>query len=249
MSMDEAKAKGAMALFGDKYGDVVRVVEVPGFSVELCGGSHVGNTAFISSFRLTSEVGIGSGVRRIEAITGRAALDAAKHDRLTIERMAGELKTKAPQVEERLHQVLAEAKETAKELEQIRKEVSAAGAADIIAGKVMIGDVAFVAAAVKASSIDELRDMADMGLDKLDGSGVVLVGAAMGDDKVNFVCKVSKDVVAKGAKAGNIVKAAAQVAGGNGGGRPDMAQAGGKEPAKLMEALKAGGEALTSMLQ
>ena len=97
--------------------------------------------------------------------------------------------------------------------------------------------------------IDEFRDMADMGLDILSGSGVVLVGAAMGDDKVNFVCKVSKDVVAKGAKAGNIVKAAAQVAGGNGGGRPDMAQAGGKEPAKLMEALKAGGEALTSMLQ
>ena len=144
---------------------------------------------------------------------------------------------------------MAEAKEAAKELEQIRKELSAAGAADIIAGKVMIGDVAFVAASVKASSVDELRDLADMGLDKLDGSGVVLVGAAMGDDKVNFVCKVSKDVVAKGAKAGNIVKAAAQVAGGNGGGRPDMAQAGGKEPAKLMEALKAGGEALTSMLQ
>ena len=122
MSMDEAKAKGAMALFGDKYGDVVRVVEVPGFSVELCGGSHVGNTAFISSFRLTSEAGIGSGVRRIEAITGRAALDAAKQDRLTIERMASELKTKAPQIEERLHQVLTEAKDTAKELEQIRKE-------------------------------------------------------------------------------------------------------------------------------
>ena len=249
MSMDEAKAKGAMALFGDKYGDVVRVVEVPGFSVELCGGSHVGNTAFISSFRLTSEAGIGSGVRRIEAITGRAALDAAKQDRLTIERMASELKTKAPQIEERLHQVLTEAKDTAKELEQIRKEVSAAGAADIVAGKVVIGDVEFVAAAVKASSIDELRDLADMGLDKLNGSGVVLVGATMGDDKVNFVCKVSKDVVAKGAKAGNIVKAAAQVAGGNGGGRPDMAQAGGKEPAKLMEALKAGGEALKSMLQ
>ena len=145
--------------------------------------------------------------------------------------------------------MLAEAKETAKELEQIRKEVSAAGAADIIAGKVMIGDVAFVAAAVKASSIDELRDLADMGLDQLNGSGVVLVGAAMGDDKVNFVCKVSKDVVAKGAKAGNIVKAAAQVAGGNGGGRPDMAQAGGKEPAKLMQALKAGGDELTSILQ
>ena len=164
--------------------------------------------------------------------------------------MAGELKTKAPQVEERLHQVLAEAKETAKELEQIRKEVSAAGAADIIAGKVMIGDVAFVAAAVKASSIDELRDLADMGLDQLNGSGVVLVGAAMGDDKVNFVCKVSKErFVAKGAKAGNIVKAAAQVAGGNGGGRPDMAQAGGKEPAKLMQALKAGGDELTSILQ
>ena len=116
MSMDEAKEKGAMALFGDKYGDVVRVVEVPGFSVELCGGSHVGSIALASVLPFNSEAGIGSGVRRIEAITGRAALDAAKQDRLTIERMAGELKTKAPQVEERLHQVLAEAKETAKEL-------------------------------------------------------------------------------------------------------------------------------------
>jgi len=246
--IQQALEAGAMALFGDKYGDVVRVVEVPGFSVELCGGSHVGNTAFVGSFRLTSEAGIGSGVRRIEAITGRAALDAAKQDRLTIERMAGELKTKAPQVEERLHQVLAEAKETAKELDQIRKEVSAAGAADIVAGKVMIGDVAFVAASVKASSIDELRDFADMGLDKLDGSGVVLVGAAMGDDKVNFVCKVSKDVVGKGVKAGNIVKAAAQVAGGNGGGRPRNAQEGGAEPSKLMDALKAAGDAVKEAL-
>ena len=215
-----------MALFGDKYGDVVRVVEVPGFSVELCGGSHVGNTAFISSFRLTSEsvsVLVYVVSKRLQVVPLSMQ---RKHDRLTIERIAGELKTKPAQVEERLHQVLAEAKETAKELDQIRKEVSAAGAADIVAGKVMIGDVAFVAASVKASSIDELRDFADMGLDKLDGSGVVLVGAAMGDDKVNFVCKVSKDVVGKGVKAGNIVKAAAQVAGGNGGGRPDMAQAG-----------------------
>ncbi len=251
MSMDEAKAKGAMALFGDKYGDVVRVVEVPGFSVELCGGSHVGNTAFIGSFRLTSESGIGSGgVRRIEAITGgRAALEAAQQDRLTIERLAGELKTKPAQVEERLHQVLADAKAVEHELNEIRKEITASGAADIVSAKVNINGVDAIFASVRVNSMDELRDYADQALDVLGGSGVVLLGSVIGADKVSFACKVSKDIVSKGAHAGNIVKAAAQVTGGNGGGRPDMAQAGGKEPDKLPDALKAGGDALSSMLQ
>ncbi|MDD7290912.1 MAG: alanine--tRNA ligase, partial [Veillonella caviae] len=248
MSMDEAKAKGAMALFGDKYGDVVRVVEVPGFSVELCGGSHVGNTAFISTFRLTSESGIGSGVRRIEAITGRAAMEAAKGDRETLERLAGELKTKPAQVEERLAQVLADAKEVEKQLTDIQKNLAAAGAADAVSAKVTVNGIDAVMSTVKVSSMDELRDYADKIIDVLGGSGVVLVGSVTGEDKVSFVCKASKDVVAKGVHAGNIVKAAAQVAGGNGGGRPDMAQAGGKEPEKLLEALKAGDTAFRAMV-
>ena len=248
MSMDEAKAKGAMALFGDKYGDVVRVVEVPGFSVELCGGSHVGNTAFISTFRLTSESGIGSGVRRIEAITGRAAMEAAKGDRETLERLAGELKTKPAQVEERLAQVLADAKEVEKQLTDIQKNLTAAGAADAVSAKVTVNGIDAVMSTVKVSSMDELRDYADKIIDVLGGSGVVLVGSVIGEDKVSFVCKASKDVVAKGVHAGNIVKAAAQMAGGNGGGRPDMAQAGGKEPEKLLEALKAGDTAFRAMV-
>lgn len=248
MSMDEAKAKGAMALFGDKYGDVVRVVEVPGFSVELCGGSHVGNTAFISTFRLTSESGIGSGVRRIEAITGRAAMEAAKGDRETLERLAGELKTKPAQVEERLAQVLADAKEVEKQLTDIQKNLAVAGAADAVSAKVTVNGIDAVMSTVKAASMDELRDYADKIIDVLGGSGVVLVGSVTGEDKVSFVCKASKDVVAKGVHAGNIVKAAAQIAGGNGGGRPDMAQAGGKEPEKLLEALKAGDAAFRAMV-
>lgn len=246
MSMDEAKEKGAMALFGDKYGDVVRVVEVPGFSVELCGGSHVGNTAFIGTFRLISEAGIGSGVRRIEAITGAAAVEAARHDRETISEMAATLKTKPNQVQERLHQVLEEAKSVERELADIRKDLAATGVADVVSAKVMVNDVPTVLAMVKASDMDNLRDYADKGIEQL-GSGVVLL-ASVNEDKINFVCKVSKDVVKRGAHAGNIVKAAAQAAGGNGGGRPDMAQAGGKDPEKLNDALRAAGEALKAML-
>lgn len=247
MSMDEAKAKGAMALFGDKYGDEVRVVEVPGFSIELCGGSHVTNTATIGTFRLISESGIGSGVRRIEAITGKAALAAAKADRHTIETMAVTLKTKPAQVVERLDQVLAEAKQTEQDLVALRKEIAASGAAEAVAAKVIIKDVPTIMSTVKASDMDGLRDYADKIMDQLQ-SGVVLLGSIVGEDKVNFVCKVSKDVVAKGAHAGKIIKAAAQAAGGNGGGRPDMAQAGGKEPDKLGAALRAGSVALEDML-
>lgn len=245
MSMDAAKEKGAMALFGDKYGDVVRVVTVPGFSIELCGGSHVENTSFIGSFRIVAEQGTGSGVRRIEAYTGKAALAAAQADRATLQGLAETLKTKADQVETRLHVILEEAKAVEKELADVKKQLASADMGDLLANKQTVNGIEVVASLVGAQNADELRDHADMVLDQLQ-SGVAVLALAH-DGKVNFVVKASKDVIAKGIHAGQIVKAAAQAAGGNGGGRPDMAMAGGKDVNAVDAALKAAVEAISHM--
>lgn len=246
MSIDAAKAKGAMALFGEKYGSEVRVVSVPEFSIELCGGSHVENTGFIGQFRITSEGGIGSGVRRIEAVTGKAALALAQQEEQTLKSVASLVKAKPQDVVGKVQQVLDHAKTVERELDQVKKELNSGNLDGVLAGQFTVGDVTAVVASVPVSDMGELRDMADMVRDKI-GSGVVLLGAA-GGDKVNFVCMATKDVVGKGIHCGNIVKAAAQAAGGNGGGRPDMAQAGGKDPVAMDQALAAGKEAIQSMV-
>lgn len=246
MALDAAKEKGAMALFGEKYGDIVRVVSVDDFSCELCGGSHVANTSVIGTFRITSETGTGSGVRRIEAVTGPAALKLAKDESQELQQLAGLLKGKVSDAPAKLEALLAQLKDTEKELAQLKKDAALSDMDSILAAKEDIGGVPVVAAVAQADSMDNLRDLADTVLDKL-GSGVVLLGMTNGD-KVNFVCKVAKSDTKKGLHAGKIIKAAAQAAGGNGGGRPDMAQAGGKEPEKLGDALKAGAAAVRDML-
>ena len=246
MSIDDAKEKGAMALFGEKYGDVVRVVSVDDFSCELCGGSHVDNTSVIGSFRITGESGTGSGVRRIEAVTGAAALALAKAESRELQQLADMLKAKVGDTTAKLEALLAQAKGLEKELAQLKKEAAMSDMDSILAGKEDIGGVKVITAEAQADSMDNLRDLADSVLDKA-GSGVVLLGMVH-DDKVNFVCKVAKADVKRGLHAGKIIKAAAQAAGGNGGGRPDMAQAGGKEPGKLADALKAGADAVRQLL-
>lgn len=246
MSIDDAKEKGAMALFGEKYGDVVRVVSVDDFSCELCGGSHVDNTSVIGSFRITGESGTGSGVRRIEAVTGAAALALAKNESRELQQLADMLKAKVGDTTAKLEALLAQAKGLEKELAQLKKEAAMSDMDSILAGKEDIGGVSVITAEAQADSMDNLRDLADSVLDKA-GSGVVLLGMVH-DDKVNFVCKVAKADVKRGLHAGKIIKAAAQAAGGNGGGRPDMAQAGGKEPEKLADALKAGADAVRELL-
>lgn len=246
MSIDDAKEKGAMALFGEKYGDVVRVVSVDDFSCELCGGSHVDNTSVIGSFRITGESGTGSGVRRIEAVTGEAALAVAKAESRELQQLADLLKAKVGDTTAKLEALLAQAKGLEKELAQLKKEAAMSDMDSILAGKEDIGGVSVITAEAQADSMDNLRDLADSVLDKA-GSGVVLLGMVH-DDKVNFVCKVAKADVKRGLHAGKIIKAAAQAAGGNGGGRPDMAQAGGKEPGKLADALKAGADAVRQLL-
>ncbi|WP_296827450.1 alanine--tRNA ligase [uncultured Megasphaera sp.] len=246
MPIDDAKEKGAMALFGEKYGDIVRVVSVDDFSCELCGGSHVDNTSVIGSFRITGETGTGSGVRRIEAVTGAAALALAKDESRELQQLADMLKAKVGDTTAKLEALLAQAKGMEKELAQLKKDAAMSDMDSILAGKEDIGGVSVITAVAQADSMDNLRDLADSVLDKA-GSGVVLLGMAH-DGKVNFVCKVAKADVKRGLHAGKIIKAAAQAAGGNGGGRPDMAQAGGKEPEKLADALKAGADAVRDML-
>ncbi len=246
MPITKAKEKGAMALFGEKYGDVVRVVSVDDFSCELCGGSHVPSTAVIGTFRILSESGTGTGVRRIEAVTGAAALQKAQHDAAELRLVADMLKAKVDAVPDKVTQVLAQLKAAEKELQQLKKEAAMSDMDDMLAAKEDVNGVSVVAAEAQADSMDSLRELADTIMDKV-GSGVVLLGAVH-DGKVNFVCKVAKADTKKGLHAGKIIKAAAQAAGGNGGGRPDMAQAGGKAPEKLAEALKAGKAAVSELI-
>ena len=241
MPVDDAIKKGAMALFGEKYGDIVRVVNVPGFSCELCGGSHVPNTSVIGSFRIVGESGTGTGIRRIEAVTGKAAHARAVADAVLLQEAATLLKSKEADIPAKIEQLLTALKEAEREIAQLSHKLATSSLDDILAAKEEIHGVSVTAASVTADSAEGLRDMADMVLDKV--GGIVLLGAVQGD-KVSFVCKVDKELTKQGYHAGKIVKAAAVAAGGGGGGRPDMAQAGGKDPQKLEEALKAGKEAV-----
>ena len=246
MALKDAKEKGAMALFGEKYGDRVRVVSVGDFSCELCGGSHVTNTAAIGSFRILSETGTGTGVRRIEAVTGAAALQKAKADEAVIRNLASALKVKADDVTVKVGHLLKQLKDTEKELQQLKKDAALSDLDAILASREDINGVPVIAASAQADSMDSLRELADTVLDK-SGSGVVLLAAVSGD-KVQFVCKVDKGDTKKGLHAGKIIKAAAQAAGGNGGGRPDMAQAGGKQPEQIDAALRAGKDMVKNLL-
>ncbi len=244
MSKDEATGKGAMALFGEKYGDVVRVVSVPGFSMELCGGSHVKNVGQIGLFKIVSETGVAAGVRRIEAITGKAALDYALGKMQVVADTAAKLKCREDEVLAHVDAVLAQSKDMQQQLNAIHAEQAKAEAGALTDNVQSVASFQVVAAQVNAQDMDDLRDMADMACDKLDKGVVVL--AAVNDGKVSLVVKASKDAVAAGAHAGKIIKEAAQQVGGGGGGRPDMAQAGGKKPEGVQAALDKAVEVLAS---
>ena len=239
MSLDEAKKAGAMALFSEKYGDVVRVVKVPGFSMELCAGSHVKNVGQIGMFKIISESGVASGVRRIEAITGQAALTK-------LQETAALLKTDADDVPTAAEKLVAENKDMAGKLAEVAAQQEKAQAADLLGGMKEVSGVKIVGGVAKVGSMDELREVADMTLAKLE-SGVVVLGCVAGD-KVNLVVKASKDVTKKGIHAGKIIKEAAAVVGGGGGGRPDMAQAGGKKPEALPKAFEKAMEVIQAQL-
>ncbi|MNI29821.1 Alanine--tRNA ligase [compost metagenome] len=234
--IDEAKAMGAMALFGEKYGDVVRVVQVGGYSLELCGGCHVNNTSEIGLFKLISESGIGSGVRRIEAVTGKGAYLFMDGQLELLKQSAGLLKSNVADVPKRIEALYAQLKELGRENESLQSKLSTIEAGELTSQVVVIGSTKLLSAQVHVGSMDALRGLADELKVKLPDT-VLVLGAVM-EDKVNFVVVVPQDQVKQGLHAGKLVKEVAAVCGGGGGGRPDMAQAGGKDASKLEAALK-----------
>lgn len=236
LPIEEAKKKGAMALFGEKYGDIVRVVTVPGFSMEFCGGSHVENTAKIGMFKIVSEGSSGAGVRRIEAVTGHGAVAHVNETEEMVKGLAASLKCRVADVPARLEALQAELKAAQKKAEELAGEIAKAQVSDVADKVKVVKGVAVLAQKVNADSMDALRNLGDQMRDKV--GGVVVLAAAIGD-KVSILTMATKDAVAKGVHAGNVVKAVAKICGGGGGGRPDMAQAGAKDASKIDEALSA----------
>ena len=250
MKQNEARELGAMAFFDDKYGEEVRVVTIGDiddpFSIEFCGGTHMKHSSQAGQFRIVSEQGIASGIRRIEAVTGKACYEQNREDRGRIEELAGTLKVNKDQLVKKSENLIAEVKSLEKEIAQIQKAAAGNAADDLIKNASEIGGVTAVIAKTDAQDAASLRDMADSIKDRLE-SGFVFLASDAGD-KVLFVSMATKDAVSKGAHAGNVIKEAARIAGGGGGGRPDMAQAGGKDKSKIDEALSKAKEIVTAQL-
>ncbi|MFL1665218.1 alanine--tRNA ligase [Bacillus cereus] len=234
-AIEEAKEMGAMALFGEKYGDVVRVVQVGDYSLELCGGCHVDNTASIGIFKIVAESGIGAGTRRIEAVTGKSAYELMNDQVGLLKEAAGKMKTNPKDILTRVDGLFAEVKQLQKENESLAAKLSNIEAGNLTDSVMTVDGVNVLAAKVNVADMNNLRTMMDDLKNKLESAVVVL--ASVNDDKVNILAGVTKDLISQGYHAGKLVKEVASRCGGGGGGRPDMAQAGGKKPAQVEEAL------------
>lgn len=234
-AIDEAKAMGAMALFGEKYGDIVRVVQVSDYSIELCGGIHVDRTSQIGLFKIVSESGIGAGTRRIEAVTGKGAYLAAKEEENILVEAAASLKANPKDLVTRVNSLQADYKELQRENDSLSQKIANAQAGAVLDAAQQFGDVTVLSTKVEAKDNNQLRQMMDDLKGKMEKS-VIVLGAVDGD-KVMLCAGVTKDLVGGAYHAGNIVKLVAEACGGKGGGRPDMAMAGAKDVAKLDEAL------------
>jgi alanyl-tRNA synthetase len=234
MSMDDAVESGAMALFGEKYGDQVRVLSIGEFSVELCGGTHVNNAGDIGLLKIISETGIASGVRRIEAVTGARALQWVADNEQRLARIAELVKGSREDAEEKVAQLQEKNRSLEKELQQLKGQLASSQGSDLAAQAVDINGIKVLAARMEGADNRVLRETLDQLKNKL-GSAAVVLGAVNGD-KVMLVAGVTKDQTGT-IKAGELVNQVAQQVGGKGGGRPDMAQAGGNQPEHLEAAL------------
>lgn len=236
MPIDEARKEGAMALFGEKYGNIVRVVKIGDYSTELCGGTHLTSTSQAGLIKILGESGVAAGVRRIEALTGEGAVEYLNEREELLNEVAAALKSSPQDTAKKVESLNAELKNAGKEIEKLRSKLVSGSVDDVLSGAVEKNGVKIAAARFDQLDMEALRNTGDMLKNKL-GSGVVILASGMGD-KVSFVVMAAKEAVERGVHAGNIVREAAKVAGGGGGGRPDMAQAGGKDVSKIDEALK-----------
>lgn len=236
MNINDAKKMGAMALFGEKYGDEVRVVKMGDCSIELCGGTHLKNTSEVGMFKILSESGVAAGVRRIEAITGRSVYEYILNKDSMISEVAKLLKAREDNILNKVQNIVEETKSLEKELHDIKSKLSMQNADSVLDSKIEINGVNLVTNKYEGMNMDTLREVADTLRDKLD-SGVLVI-ANVCDGKINFVATASKEAINKGVHAGNLVREVAKVAGGKGGGRPNMAQAGANDESKVEEALE-----------
>lgn len=247
MNIKEAKEKGATALFGEKYGDEVRVVSMGDYSTELCGGTHLTNTSQVGMFKILSEGGVAAGVRRIEAITGKAVYEYLKERDGIISEVCVNLKSKEDNLIQRISSLLEENKNLSKELHDMKAKMSLQSVDSIFDSKVEVNGVNLITNKFEGMDMDTLRETADNLRDKL-GSGVVVLANVV-DDKVNFVVTATKDVLDKGIHSGNIVREVAKIAGGKGGGRPNMAQAGASDVSKVDQALSYASEVIKTQVK
>ena len=246
MPIDEAKKLGAIALFGEKYGDVVRVVSVGDYSVEFCGGTHLTNSAQCGLFKILSEGGVAAGVRRIEAVTGKGVLDyIAKNDSL-IAKTASALKTnQINELDKKAEAVVSENRDLNKKISEFKEQMAAAAAKNMMMGIQHIGEINVLAAVVE-EDVQEMKSMADS-IKAQEPNSVVIFASTHGG-KITFVAMASKDAVAKGVHCGNIIKEITAICGGRGGGKPDMAQGGGANADKIAEALEKAESILRSQI-
>jgi alanyl-tRNA synthetase len=246
LGYDEAIELGAMALFGEKYGDTVRVIRIPDVSMELCGGTHVRHTGEIGQFRVVSETGTGAGVRRVEAVTGSEAYRLAVRQEETLREAAGQLRVPMDMVVRKIGQLQEETREMEKQLARVRREGAADVVSELVEGAAQVDGARVVATVVEVADQDELRALGDQLRDRL-GSGVVVLAARSGDSTSLFSV-VTDDLIGKGVRADRVVKEVARVTGGSGGGRPHMAQGGVGDPARIDEALERAPDIVRAML-
>ena len=247
MTIEEAKKTGAMALFGEKYGEKVRVVSMGDVSKELCGGTHVSNTSVITTFKIVSESGIAAGVRRIEALTGEGVFAYYKEIEKRQAEIAAMLKTSPAEIEEKIAHLQAEVKELHSENESLKAKMAQDAVGDVMNQVQEVKGVKLLAVSLTDVDMNGLRDLGDQLKEKL-GEGVVVLASVAGG-KVSLLAMVTDQAQKAGAHAGNLIKGMAAIVGGGGGGRPNMAQAGGKNPAKVPEALEAAADILADQIK